>query len=1398
MRAILVFCLPVSTEWCIRTVHSLHKLLAEPFSLTLVTMLPVARLIGFALLGRVLADITCTNNIDNGTTYTSAAGSLFDVTCGTDYFGGDLSSIAGVTFQQCVEQCDTTTGCVDVAFVEGGGNCYMKNQLTPPISNPNVWSARKRTDTTTAIDPEALSCDTLGTNGTFFNATTGSEYQILCGLDYGGGDLTSTQTPNFAGCIEACEKTDGCIDVSYVYGACYMKSVLNIPNALPYVWTAKLTKSAHTRSQAVSSLSCNIPAVNQTTYTTSGNRTYEILCGIDHLAGDMGSTTAATFELCLEACDAAQGCVDIAYVGQSCYLKNSLGPAVVKDWVWNARYIAPTTSTTSSSSLPTASYYGNSTNTTTTSSTAANCAVNTTNFFPAANQVNGNDYSLLTPKTQITLTYANPTTQRAIALGFLMNLPTVVLEDSNYIDGVTCGPNIQVSLTDTISYDMASTWPTTGFLIITYFPGCNSQAERGIYYVSKMTLFPLELVVGLQATQVNLTDVATEMTVGFGSFVGNATSLTSTCNTGVNATTPPRFVPPANTSLSSDIQGMVAALSSVVKYDASGAVDIQLPVQTAPVIVTPDSFDAADTVAQAALKLALADAGLPQPAAVAAQVSAALSGSCPASNSTATAVKSKARRLAARSKSLTKRKHQSKDGEESEAPKYSAGSDVGDDADAWEYACNDAVTSFTEMFGAAGKIYDGVCEGHDAFQAGQSIDCILTGCDHTETTTTTTVVDVAPPTKYSFLNSWSIAYPNVANYPQPLDVAPTGPQSGQMSCVNCAMNVNLIQFDGAITVDLTSQQVVDVDVDVGISWDADHVVNIQADGPWADSWEYVFNANSFDGIGVPGIFSITPSMIYSIAYSWSTDSAVNVTAGAHLHVGNATANTGSGSVSDPSSFMPEPSFIYPVFSTGAKVSMSLVMQALVSMSINIMGQISITTSQTIQNTIGMNSEYSKDAVGACPANNLAVKSYVSTNNTLSINDGTPNMIYAAQSVTQPRCFSVPQAVPDSSELAALASVGGPFCTSYLQYTPTSTWTVSTSTVPDPTIVYTTVTSTTVWDDTVINVFSTYRTTLTATSTVLSSTSYVYTSGSYSLPSQYLKRDSYPTPTASASAHPKRDIKPLHRRQIAIPGVASSWSPGMLSYACSQIATGASTSTYTAVVYDTSGTTTDTYTHFVGVQGPVLTQLITTSQSLTLATTTVTSPGVATSTVTTDCPFQTTASCMRIYGHGPPHLEGLPLAYNPDYDGADALHFGLDPDLGYTETAWYLSSDGSLQAIYNYTASQLINWFGGAPQIGNYLSGNFTTIVPPNSVGYGIGLAVCTKNCATKTLQCCYEDICTWYVVSVNMDLDWFYSTTSQTPYSPLWGPVNFETGNPNLVEVPLSLTYEDIQCPCPY
>jgi hypothetical protein len=53
-------------------------------------------------------------------------------------------------------------------------------------------------------------------------------------------------------------------------------------------------------------------------------------------------------------------------------------------------------------------------------------------------------------------------------------------------------------------------------------------------------------------------------------------------------------------------------------------------------------------------------------------------------------------------------------------------------------------------------------------------------------------------------------------------------------------------------------------------------------------------------------------------------------------------------------------------------------------------------------------------------------------------------------------------------------------------------------------------------------------------------------------------------------------------------------------------------------------------------------------------------------------------------------------------------------------------------------------------------------------------------------------------VSVNMDLDWFYSTTSQTPYSPLWGPVNFETGNPNLVEVPLSLTYEDIQCPCPY
>lgn len=74
-------------------------------------------------------------------TNTEDASSIFQITCGTDYWGGDLRSFQSDTFQDCLAACKTDTECVSVAY--GGTSCYLKNRLTAGQPNDGVWSAKK-------------------------------------------------------------------------------------------------------------------------------------------------------------------------------------------------------------------------------------------------------------------------------------------------------------------------------------------------------------------------------------------------------------------------------------------------------------------------------------------------------------------------------------------------------------------------------------------------------------------------------------------------------------------------------------------------------------------------------------------------------------------------------------------------------------------------------------------------------------------------------------------------------------------------------------------------------------------------------------------------------------------------------------------------------------------------------------------------------------------------------------------------------------------------------------------------------------------------------------------------------------------------------------------------------
>jgi hypothetical protein len=56
---------------------------------------------------------SCIDGKDDGKTYTTSKG-VFTVDCGVDYAGNDLSASNTATFEECIDDCAATTGCVNV------------------------------------------------------------------------------------------------------------------------------------------------------------------------------------------------------------------------------------------------------------------------------------------------------------------------------------------------------------------------------------------------------------------------------------------------------------------------------------------------------------------------------------------------------------------------------------------------------------------------------------------------------------------------------------------------------------------------------------------------------------------------------------------------------------------------------------------------------------------------------------------------------------------------------------------------------------------------------------------------------------------------------------------------------------------------------------------------------------------------------------------------------------------------------------------------------------------------------------------------------------------------------------------------------------------------------------
>ncbi|KAK8250937.1 hypothetical protein HDK77DRAFT_196568 [Phyllosticta capitalensis] len=228
--------------------------------------------------------------------------------------------------------------------------------LTTAVSSSS--SSSSSSTTSTAAAPTLL-CP--NGNGTTYTATDGSVWIVECTWDRIGGDLGMKTANSLNQCIEYCEATAQCIQVSFVLpnppgdpSPCYMKNTIMAPNVNQNIWGARkisggtsLPSSSSSSSSSTSSTTTSAaatsysaapttgpvcPSANNTVYTvpvTGG--TFLIQCGLDAAGNDMAANPRwANVDRTLwnanlmAQCDATPGCAWISASGNAGYFKSTV------------------------------------------------------------------------------------------------------------------------------------------------------------------------------------------------------------------------------------------------------------------------------------------------------------------------------------------------------------------------------------------------------------------------------------------------------------------------------------------------------------------------------------------------------------------------------------------------------------------------------------------------------------------------------------------------------------------------------------------------------------------------------------------------------------------------------------------------------------------------------------------------------------------------------------------------------------------------------------------------------------------------------------------------------------------------------------------------------------------
>lgn len=540
------------------------------------------------------------------------------------------------------------------------------------------------------------------------------------------------------------------------------------------------------------------------------------------------------------------------------------------------------------------------------------------------------------------------------------------------------------------------------------------------------------------------------------------------------------------------------------------------------------------------------------------------------------------------------------------------------------------------------------------------------------------------------------------------------------------------------------------------------------------NWNTALTTLPLDPVTVSGVFDINPSVIFGLGIDYSISKPVEFNAGARMAWTGAKADVDLTTleVSNIDGWQPDLEVTTPSFNRGAVVNVYPYMRRLYQIVFTILGsKIQSTATFTSQTGLSYKASVDEDnAVGSCKAGQMRLQSYANNEQNIVFANGQSQLLNSFSQTQNEVCFDVPSSRPTLEEIAALRVNGQDFCTSYNAYLPPVVGVYTTGTVYGTTTTTTTVTSVvlttpTVISTTITNILATRA--ITTTATVTRSRQ-----GDATLAAQYQKRDDVSIPMITAPPVPaqveRSTSKNHHKRSIAPPTIISGWDTTKIRYACSQVATGKQTNTYTteySTSYTSTAVLTDTYQSIAG--GTPTTQM-TTFTSYAWSTSTA---YAATRSIDSSCPLQSQASCFKIKGHGLPQIEGKELGLK---DEVAQANFNVPA------TTFYLACDGSLVSLPDTRA--LVSTTG------------LFDFVPFGSTTSKTRIK-CAKNAVTNRLTC---------TTSAGSDIAYMWSPS--TPYfrtnfyqiTPLedpryWNPT-FVAGSADYL--PVTFSYQKVDCPC--